>query len=167
MHLKILFHIWCEALSLTDLLGRASLRFGWFSEDVIFDKFRGHFLKSEKLLMFARTLKYFCSVFWVLIIFWIEFSSRISSILGCNKQTLMFDNFGNSVLSNYFTFWSRCIWKFCFTHAPKHSPWQICWGELRWAWDDFSEDVIFDKFRGHFLKSEKTFDVCENIEAFL
>ena len=34
-------------------------------------------------------------------------------------------------------------------------------------WVFFSEDVIFDKFRGYFLKSEKTFDVCEDIEVFL
>ena len=32
-------------------------------------------------------------------------------------------------------------------------------------WVIFSEDVIFDKFRGHFLKSEQTFDVCEDIEV--
>ena len=47
------------------------------------------------------------------------------------------------------------------------SPWQICWGELRWDLGDFSEDVISDKFRGHILKSEKTFNVCEDIEVFL
>ena len=39
------------------------------------------FWNLRKLLMFARTLKYFCSFFWVLIIFWIEFPSLISSVL--------------------------------------------------------------------------------------
>ena len=63
------------------------------------------FWNLRKLLMFARTLKYFCSFFWVLIIFWIEFSSRISSVLRCAKRISMFVNFGNSVLSSYCIFW--------------------------------------------------------------
>ena len=38
-------------------------------------------------------------------------------------------------------------------------------GELRWDLDDFSEDMIFNEFGDQFLKYEKTFDVCEDIEV--
>ena len=49
--------------------------------------------------MFAETFEYFHSFFRVYIIFWIEFSSRISSVLGCAKPTLMFANFGKLQVS--------------------------------------------------------------------
>ena len=69
--------------TLLDRFTGASLAEIWmiFQKTWFLISFEVIFWNLRKLLMFARTLKYFCSFFWVLIIFWIEFPSLISSVL--------------------------------------------------------------------------------------
>ena len=113
--------------------------------------FEVFFSNLRKLLMLCGWFRKSNGFFGVLII---VFTGFLADVFEWAKQFLMLDNFWNLGFQRFSFFGERCS----NLNGAKHSPWRICRGELRWDLSDFSEEVISDKFRGHFLKSERTFD---------